>query len=408
MNHIERLIEEMCPDGVPFKPLGEIATLVRGSGLPKSKFTETGTGCIHYGQIYTRYGTHTDITYSFTESSYAKTLTQVNPGDLVITNTSENIEDVCKAVAWLGEETIVTGGHATVIKHDLDPKFLSYYTQCPAFQAQKNKLAQGTKVIEVSANNLAKIAVPIPPLAVQHEIVEILDKFSRLEAELEADLEAELEARNTQLNAVRESLFTNLEDYTTAPLSTITVESYSGMTPRATEKRYYDGGTIPWLRSQDINFNIIQNATSFITEKALRETSLQMIPSNCLIVAISGASAGRSATNAFPTTTNQHCCCLKIDASKADLRYVYHWLASNYLVLKNMGRGARGDLNHSIIKSLPIKLPPIEVQQSCARMLDNLSNLVSSHVDGLPAEITARRQQYEYYRDRLLTFKELQ
>lgn len=380
MNHIERLIEEMCPNGVPFIPVSKAFIQPKvPKGLRRSQYEASGPyPIIDQGRKeicgYTRRGDHL-----------------ISDGPHII------FGDHTRSIKYT-PKTYALGADGTKVlspRNGIEPRFAFHYLK-------------SLKITDRGYNRhwpiLKEMPFPIPPVEVQREIVEILDKFSKLEAELEA----ELEARNTQLNAVRESLFTNLEDYTTAPLSTITVESYSGMTPRATEKRYYDGGTIPWLRSQDINFNIIQNATSFITEKALRETSLQMIPSNCLIVAISGASAGRSATNAFPTTTNQHCCCLKIDASKADLRYVYHWIASNYLVLKNMGRGARGDLNHSIIKSLPIKLPPIEVQQSCARMLDNLSNLVSSHVDGLPAEIAARRQQYEYYRDRLLTFKELQ
>ncbi|MDT8364827.1 MAG: restriction endonuclease subunit S, partial [Nitrosomonas sp.] len=112
----------------------------------------------------------------------AKKLAKVDPGDLVITNTSENIEDVCKAVAWLGDTQIVTGGHATVLKHSQDAKYLSYYLQTPSFFAEKKKHATGTKVIDVSAKSLAKIRIPIPPLEVQREIVKVLDTFTKLEA----------------------------------------------------------------------------------------------------------------------------------------------------------------------------------------------------------------------------------
>lgn len=79
--------------------------------MPKSDFTESGVGCIHYGQIYTHYGVWTTETISFVAAETAATLAKVYTGDLVITNTSENVEDVCKAVAWLGESQIVTGGH---------------------------------------------------------------------------------------------------------------------------------------------------------------------------------------------------------------------------------------------------------------------------------------------------------
>ena len=132
MSRIDALIADLCPDGVEFKAIGEFGELVRGNGMPKSDFVEAGVGCIHYGQISTYYGAWASETISFVPAEKAARLAKVDPGDLVITNTSENVDDVCKAVAWLGDEQIVTGGHATVLKHGQDPKFLSYYLQ-PTF-----------------------------------------------------------------------------------------------------------------------------------------------------------------------------------------------------------------------------------------------------------------------------------
>jgi type I restriction enzyme S subunit len=106
--------------------MSELGELIRGNGLQKKDFTESGIGCIHYGQIYTYYGTFTDKTKSFVSEELAKTLRKVNRGDLIITNTSENVEDVCTVVAWLGDEEIVTGGHATIFKHNENPKYLAY------------------------------------------------------------------------------------------------------------------------------------------------------------------------------------------------------------------------------------------------------------------------------------------
>ena len=204
MSRIDELISKLCPDGVEFKAIGEFAELVRGNGMPKSDFTESGVGCIHYGQIYTHYGVWAKETISFVSPKTAVPLAKVDSGDLIITNTSENLEDVCKAVAWLGEKQIVTGGHATVIKHKQDSKYLSYYFRTPEFFAQKKKQAIGTKVIDVSAKNLAKIRIPVPPLEVQREIVKVLDTFTQLEAELEA----ELEARRRQYQYYRDALLT--------------------------------------------------------------------------------------------------------------------------------------------------------------------------------------------------------
>lgn len=202
MSSIDDLITHLCPNGVEYKAIGDFGELVRGNGMPKSDFVESGVGCIHYGQIYTYYGIWTTETISFVSTEKAKRLAKVDPGDLVITNTSENIDDVCKAVAWIGDAQIVTGGHATVLKHNQDPKYLSYYLQTPHFFSEKKKHATGTKVIDVSAKNLAKIRIPVPPIEVQREIVKVLDTFTKLEAELEA----ELEARRRQYQYYRDAL----------------------------------------------------------------------------------------------------------------------------------------------------------------------------------------------------------
>jgi len=186
--------------------LGEVSQLVRGNGLQKKDFTESGVGCIHYGQIYTYYRLFTDKTKSFVSPELAKTLRAVEPNDIIMTNTSENIEDVCKPVVWLGKETIVTGGHATIIKHQQNAKYLAYFFQTEAFSRQKRKLATGTKVIDVSASNLANVSIPLPSLEEQARIVAILDRFDALTNDLTQGLPAEIAARRKQYEYYRDRL----------------------------------------------------------------------------------------------------------------------------------------------------------------------------------------------------------
>lgn len=204
MSEIRKLIQELCPDGVEFKKLGEIGTFTRGSGLQKKDFTEEGFPCIHYGQIYTKYGLSTTKTISKCSPELAEKLIKAKSGDLVIACTSENVEDVCKAVVWLGDGEIVTGGHACVFSHNQDPKYVAYYFQSEQFFLQKKKYAKGVKVIDVKASDLERIEIPVPPMAVQRKIVEILDNFSNLTAELEA----ELEERKRQYEYYRNLLLT--------------------------------------------------------------------------------------------------------------------------------------------------------------------------------------------------------
>lgn len=191
-NFMENLLDGV---EVKWKPLVEVGELVRGNGLPKTDFTESGIPAIHYGQIYTYYGLSTTSTKSFVSPETAKKLKKVNLGDVVITNTSENLEDVGKAVVYLGEQQAVTGGHATIFKPNkfVLGKYFAYFTQTTEFANEKRKYAKGTKVIDVSATDMAKIKIPIPcpenpkkSLEIQTEIVQILDNFTELTAELTA------------------------------------------------------------------------------------------------------------------------------------------------------------------------------------------------------------------------------
>jgi type I restriction enzyme S subunit len=193
---------------VEWRKMGEIGEFIRGNGLQKKDFTEEGVGCIHYGQIYTYYGTFANETKSYVSESLAKKLLQVYPGNLVIACTSENVEDVGKAVAWLGDSTIVTGGHSVVFRHTQNPKYIAYFFQTDSFFAQKKKYAFGAKVIDIKAADLAKIEIPIPPLALQEEIVKILDRFETLVNDLTQGLPAEIAARKEQYEYYRNRLLT--------------------------------------------------------------------------------------------------------------------------------------------------------------------------------------------------------
>ena len=186
--------------------LGDIGSIVRGNGLQKRDFTEEGVGCIHYGQIYTKYGMVAEKTISFVEESLAEKLRKVEKGDIIFAVTSENIEDLCKCVVWLGEEEIVTGGHTAILKHNQNSKFLAYYFQTEAFHSQKRKLATGTKVMDVTATKLEEILIPLPPLEEQQKIVDILDRFDKLCNDISKGLPAEIEVRQKQYEYFREKL----------------------------------------------------------------------------------------------------------------------------------------------------------------------------------------------------------
>ena len=259
---------------------------------------------------------------------------------------------------------------------------------------------------QISLQVTEEFRIPLPPLPVQQEIVRILDNFADLTAEFIAELTAELTARKKQYEYYRDLLLRFGDEIEWKTLDKISINIYSGGTPRANHPEYY-GGDIPWLRTQEVRFVDIYDTEMRITQAALENSAAKWIPENCVIIAISGATAGRSAINKVPLTTNQHYCCLEIDPKQANYRYVFHWVSSQYEKLKSLGRGARSDLNSGIIRSYPIPVPPLKEQERIVAILDRFDALCNDLTSGIPAEIKARQKQYEYYRGKLLSFKEV-
>ena len=193
-------------DEVEWKPLGEVGTFVRGNGLQKKDFVESGIGCIHYGQIYTYYGIKASKTISYVPEEFAKTLRKASHNDLVIAAVSENIEDVCKCVVWEGKEDICVSGDTFVFKTEQNPHYIGHLLRTNNFLNYKRKNAVGAKVTRLQAGSLPKYIIPLPPLAEQARIVSILDKFDTLVNSICEGLPKEIELRRKQYEYYRDQL----------------------------------------------------------------------------------------------------------------------------------------------------------------------------------------------------------
>lgn len=185
--------------------MGEFGEFIRGNGMQKKDFVESGFPAIHYGQIYTKYGLTADETFTFVTDELASKLKIADKNDLIIATTSENVEDILKPLAWLGGKVAI-GGHESLFRHNENVKYLAYYFQTTEFQQMKQKYIVGTKVKDISKENLSNLTVPIPPLTEQKRIVEILDKFDKLTSDLTDGLPHEIELRQKQYEYWREQL----------------------------------------------------------------------------------------------------------------------------------------------------------------------------------------------------------
>ena len=403
MNTIEELIQKECPEGVEFKALGDIGTFERGKNIQKADFVDEGFPCIHYGQIYTYYKLFTDKTIAFVPAELASKATKAHPLDVIITLTSENIEDVCTPLAWLGNTDVAISGHSAAFRHNQDAKYITYFIKSSSFFQQKKKLARGAKVIEIKPEELAKIEIPVPPLSVQHKIVEILDKFTSLEAELEVKLQAELEARKKQYEYYRNQLldFTGREDVEWKTLGEIA---------------YYPKERISSDELNENNYVSVENLLSNKLGKAISlnvpksGAAIKYMPNDILIgnirpylrkIWLSDIIGG---TNGDVVTIRIH------DDYKESFipQFLYYLLSSeDFFNYDNSfakgGKMPRGDKNQ--ILKYPIPIPPLSEQHRIVTILDKFEELINGQTASLAAEIKARHQQYEYYRDKLLTFR---
>jgi type I restriction enzyme S subunit len=407
MSSVDDLIAGHSLNGVALRPLGEVGKLVRGNGLQKKDLRDEGIGAIHYGQIYTTYGTATTTTKSFVEPVLAARLKRARPGDLVIATTSENDEDVCKAVAWLGDEEIAVSGDAFIYAHDLDPQYVAYFFQTEAFRAQKRRFISGTKVKRVSGADLARIKIPVPPLATQRAIALSLGKMESLKAELEAELEAELDYRSRQYSFYRDSLltFAEGEGIRWAILGDVATFKY-GYTASAAPT-----GEYRFIRITDIDARgkLRPNEARYVG--ASDDAAQYLVKRGDLLMARTGATYGKTVLveDEVDAVYASFLIRIRLDEAVVHPAYYWHfaqsglyWDQANALV----STGGQPQFNANVLKTIKLPVPPLDEQQRIIAILDKFDALVNDLSISLPAEIEARRKQYEYYRDKLLTFEE--
>ena len=257
-------------------------------------------------------------------------------------------------------------------------------------------------------DRLAGVEIPVPPLPVQEEIVRILDAFT----ELQAELQAELQKRLQQYNYYRDNLLTNFtpeqapKEYT---LGEVTVDIYSGATPSKEKREYWGNGTIPWMSSGEVNLGQVYEVEGRITQLGYDKCSTKMVPEGSVVIALAGQGKTRGTVAILRTSvcTNQSLAALVPQKEIVSGEYLYYYLKTQYAKLREVsaGDGTRGGLNLKMLRAYKVVIPSHKAQDQIVSILDRFDTLTTDLTQGLPAEIEKRRQQYEYYRDKLLTFK---
>lgn len=379
MSKINDLIAEYCPDGVEFKRLGDVAL------YPKKRIAANEVvqnAYVGVESLLSNMQGRRPVTPVPNESSCIEFL----PKDILLGNIRPYLKKI-----WLSDIAGGTNGDVIVLRLKeglascLMPDFLFEVLKGDSFFSFFIQHSRGGKMPRGDKKQVLTFRIPIPPLPVQEEIVRILDSFSSLEAELEA----ELEARRKQYAYYRNELLT------------------------------FDRERVQWLKLGEAAFI---NKGTYITKKQVIPGNIPVILGGVepaywhsesnhdgegIVISRSGANAGFASYWNEPIFVSDG---FVLDAKPGiDMRFLFHVLKKQQAKLHSMKRGSGvPHINSKMLaNNVAIPVPPLEEQQHVVSILDRFDKLTNDLSSGLPAEIEARRKQYEYYRDRLLSFDEL-
>lgn len=405
MNKIKQLIAKLCPNGVEYKRLGEIIHSINTGLNPRKFFKLNPPNAENFYITVREMVEHKIVISPKTDKISAEALelclkrSKLEKNDILFSGTG-TIGEVVTLSEKPTNFAIKEGIYA--IKPNTEvifPKFLMYYFKSKGAREQIKNMSFGGTVKSISMGDMQKILIPIPPLEIQEEIVKILDNFS----ELTAELTAELKARKKQYEYYRNTLLDfgdennpkdeggGVEFKVIGDLCEIIVggdKPKENFSKQKTEKNLYP----------IISNGVKENAICGYTNNA-------KIQGNCVTISARGT-IGYSEYRDYGFFPIVRLICL-VPKKALLASYLNH-----YLRIVNFNDyvpdGTIRQLTGIVVKEMKIPIPPLETQQRIVDILDRFEALTSDYQEGLPAEIEARTKQYEYYRDKLLDFKELE
>lgn len=398
MNRIDEMLRELCPDGVEYRPLGEVAS-IRTGAKPSvledcGRFSYVNGGVKESGR---------------TQESNARGGVVTIPSRGSVGIASYQFSDF-----WLGPLCYEVRADVGL----MEARFLFHFLK--SVERSLIALQQTGSIPALNKKELIGFKVPVPPLEIQREIVRILDSFT----ELEVELEVELEARRKQYVFYRDQLL-NFESAREAgrtsvlglppfevlfvPLGTI-VEVRSGWGfPKA--KQGVPGGEIPFYKVSDMNLGsnrvLMSLSQNYVSREVSTALGVRLAPSGTVIFPKIGAALRTNKKRLLSMESAYDNNIMGLIPSECmNSKFLYYWFQGVELSSLANDSGALPSIRKSDVEKFLIPLPPLDVQHRIADVLDSFGALVNDLSSGLPAEIAARRKQYEYYRDKLLTFPE--
>ncbi|WRB32487.1 restriction endonuclease subunit S [Helicobacter pylori] len=400
MHKIERLLQTLAPKGVEFRKLGEVCEILDNRRIPIAK-NKRNPG------IYPYYGANGIQDYI---DNY------IFDGDFVLVGEDGSVinKDNTPVVNWAsGKIWVNNHAHVLQTKNELKLKFLYFYLQT----IDVSYCVAGTPP-KINQENLKKITIPIPPLEIQQEIVKILDAFT----ELNTELNTELKARKKQYEYYQNMLldFNDInQNHKDAKMSVKTYPKrlktlLQTLAPKGVEFRKlgevleYDQPNKYCVTSKEFDKSyptpVLTAGKTFILGYTNEKDNIYQANKNAPVIIFDDFTTATQWVD-FPFKVKSSA--MKILFSKnptINIRFIFFYMQT---IPYNIG-GEHARHWISRYSQLEVPIPPLEIQQEIVKILDQFSLLTTDLLAGIPAEIKARKKQYEYYREKLLTFKPLQ
>lgn len=376
MSRIDELIAELCPDGVEFESVGDLCAVFSGYAFKSVLFNTDGRGL---PLIRIR-----DVNTGFSDTYYSGEFDErwlVNNGDILIGMDGDFVATRWKhGKALLNQRVCRLQDFAGRVL----PDFVFYKIQDELDRIHSS--ITGSTVKHLSSRELSKSRIPVPPLEVQREIVRVLDQFTQLEAELEA----ELEARRRQYEHYRDQLLTFRE---------------------AGGVRWIPMGEIATVGTGSHDTKDAVDGGAYVFYARGREPlSLDCFDfdEQAIITAGDGVGVGKVFHFAAGKYALHQRAYRIVPDNRVNTRFLYHYLVADFAryLERTSVHASVTSLRRPMFLKYPVPLLALSEQLRIVEILDRFDELVNDLSVGLPAELAARRKQYEYYRDRLLTFEE--
>lgn len=409
MSNFEDLIKKHCPDGVEYKTLSELGSFYAGlNGKKKDDFKDGNAKYITYMNVFSNLSVNTNINDTVQIGEKEKQ-NIVKYGDIIFTGSSETIEECGMSSVVTNElnEKLYLNSFCFGFRFNepeiMLPDFSKYLFRSTELRKKIIKTASGVTRFNVSKKKMEKILIPLPPIEVQKEIVGILDTFTKYQDLLNR----ELELRKKQYEYYKGKLLTFGDEVEKIQLKDL-FYTKNGYTPSKSNPEFWDSKDVSWFRMEDIRENgrILNEAIQKVSFSAIKGN---VFPKNSIIVSTS-ATIGEHALITCESLANQRFTYLILKdeyKNKFNIFFLFYYcykLKEYCLNCLNQGNFASVDMTKFNKFEFPII--SLKEQERIVKILDQFDTLCNDITRGLPAEIELRKKQYEYYRDKLLTFKE--